>query len=103
MAKNGLQELRAALVSISRAEVAGQEPDHSDNHNDHNGDDEEDDADDDADDYDADVVDFVDAKYDPLYDGVDGSWVSKLIKGSLGDDDELDEDGGCGGVRLWGL
>ena len=86
LAKNGLQELRAALVSISRAEVAGQEPDH-------NGDD----ADDDADDYDADVVD---AEFEPLYDGVDGSWVSKLIKGGLGDDDELDEVGGGGGVRL---
>ena len=55
MAKNGLQKLRAALVSISRAEVASQEPDHRDNADidhdgDHDGDHEDDDEDDDADD-----------------------------------------------------
>ena len=51
-----------------------------------------------------DVVDIVDdvgvVDTEPLYNGVDGSWVNKLINGGLGDDnlDENDDDDDNGDI-----
>ena len=85
MAENSLQELGTAIVRDRGAEVARQEPDSDDD-----GNDDGDDADDDG---------VVGADNEPLYDGVDGYWVNKLVKGGLGDhNDDLDlvaDDGIC--------
>ena len=72
MAEDSFQELGAALVGDIGAEVAGQEPVNDGADGDH-GDD---------------VVDVVNLDDEPLHDGVDGSWVNKLINGGLGDHGE---------------
>ena len=76
MAEDSFQELGAALVGDLGAEATGQEPVSDVANGDHDGD------------CDGDVVDVVDLDDEPLHDGVDGSWVNKLINRGLGDHGE---------------
>ena len=80
-AENGFQELGASLVRDRCAEVAGHEPGQDDS-------DGVDNADIDGDVVDVlgtvDVGDVVDADNKPFYNGIDGPWVNKLVKGGLG-------------------
>ena len=84
MAEDSFQELGAALVGDLGAEAAGQEPVSDGADGDHDGDR----GGDQGGDRGGDVVDVVDLDNEPLHDGVDGSWVNKLINGGLGDHGE---------------